>query len=177
MSNINECENIIECLLFVNNGPLSIEKISEITGLEKKKISFIIKKLISDYDNSSKPFKIYEIAKGYKFGTKSQYARWVKKLLESKKETKLSRAALETLAIIAYNQPVTRTEIEKLRGVNSSGVLLNLLKYRFIRICGKKRVPGNPLLYRVTDLFLLHFGLKNLSDLPRLSEIGSEQNV
>jgi len=174
LNSTNHWENIVECLLFVHNNPLSVEKISEITGLERKKVKFIINNLALQYDKSDKPFKIYEIAKGYKFGTKPQYANWVKKLLESKKEVALSKAALETLAIIAYNQPVTRAAIEKIRGVNCSGVLFNLLKYKFIRICGKKKGPGNPLLYKVTDLFLLHFGLKNLSDLPRFSEIGIE---
>ncbi|MCK4241363.1 MAG: SMC-Scp complex subunit ScpB, partial [Candidatus Atribacteria bacterium] len=84
----------------------------------------------------------------------------------------ISKAALETLAIIAYNQPVTRLEIEKIRGVNCSGVLFNLLKHKFIKISGRKKVPGNPLIYKVTDTFLIHFGLKKLSDLPKLTEIG-----
>jgi len=156
----------------VSDNPLTIDRIKEITGLERKNINLLLRELISDYEKSDKPYKIYEIARGYKLGTKPQYANWVKKISENKKRYQISKAALETLAIIAYNQPVTRLEIEKIRGVNSSGVLFNLLKHKFIRISGRKKVPGNPLLYKVTDLFLLHFGLKKLSDLPKLDEIG-----
>ena len=128
--------------------------------------------LISKYDNDNRPFKIYEIAGGYKLGTKPQYSVWVEKILENKRKHQISKAALETMAIIAYNQPVTRLEIEKIRGVSCSGVLFNLLKHKFIKISGRKKAPGNPLLYKVTDYFLMHFGLKNLNELPKLSEIG-----
>jgi len=158
--------------LLVHNNPLTLEKIKEITGLEKGKSRSIISELISKYDNDHIPFRIYEIAGGYKLGTKSQYSVWVEKILENKKKHQISKAALETLAIIAYNQPVTRLEIENIRGVSCSGVLFNLLKHKFVRISGRKKVPGNPLLYKVTDFFLMHFGLKRISDLPKLQEIG-----
>lgn len=159
-------------MLFIHNNPLTLEKIKEITGLEKRRSRSIISELISKYDNDGRPFKIYEIAGGYKLGTKPQYSIWVKKILENKKKHQISKAALETLAIIAYNQPVTRLEIEKIRGVSCSGVLFNLLKHKIVRISGRKKAPGNPLLYKVTDFFLIHFGLKKISDLPKLSEIG-----
>ncbi len=156
----------------VYNNPLTLEKIKDITGLEKKRSRPIIDELISKYDDDGRPFKIYEIAGGYKLGTKPQYSVWVKKILENKKKLQISKAALETLAIIAYNQPVTRSEIEKIRGVSCSGVLFNLLKHKFVKISGRKKAPGNPLLYKVTDFFLMHFGLKKINDLPKLSEIG-----
>jgi len=156
----------------VYNNPLTLEKIKDITGLEKKRSRPIIDELISKYDDDGRPFKIYEIAGGYKLGTKPQYSIWVKKILENKKKLQISKAALETLAIIAYNQPVTRSEIEKIRGVSCSGVLFNLLKHKFVKISGRKKAPGNPLLYKVTDFFLMHFGLKKINDLPKLSEIG-----
>ena len=158
--------------MLVYNNPLTIEKIKDITGLEKKRSRPIIDELISKYDDDGRPFKIYEIAGGYKLGTKPQYSIWVKKILENKKKLQISKAALETLAIIAYNQPVTRSEIEKIRGVSCSGVLFNLLKHKFVKISGRKKAPGNPLLYKVTDFFLMHFGLKKINDLPKLSEIG-----
>jgi len=158
--------------LFVSNDPLTVKKIKEITGLEKNRIKKIINELISNYKGDNRPFKIYEIAGGYKLGTKPGYSRWVKKISENIKKHQISKAALETLAIIAYNQPVTRLEIEKIRGVNCSGVLFNLLKHKFIKISGRKKVPGNPILYKVTDAFLIHFGLKRISDLPKISEIG-----
>ena len=172
MKNNSEWGNIIECLLLVHNNPLTLEKIKEITSLEKTRSRLIINELISRYNNDDKPFRIYEIAGGYKLGTKPQYSVWVKKSLENKKKHQISKAALETMAIIAYNQPVTRLEIEKIRGVSCSGVLFNLLKHKFIRISGRKKAPGNPLLYKVTDFFLMHFGLKKIGDLPKLREIG-----
>ena len=159
-------------MLLVYNNPLTLEKIKEITGLENRRSRSIINKLISKYNNDDNPFRIYEIAGGYKLGTKPQYSVWVKKILENKKKHQISKPALETLAIIAYNQPVTRLQIEKIRGVNCSGVLLNLLKHKFVKISGRKKAPGNPLLYKVTDFFLMHFGLKKISDLPKLREIG-----
>jgi len=158
--------------LFVSNDPLTVKKIKEITGLEKNRIKNIINELISNYKGDNRPFKIYEIAGGYKLGTKPGYSIWIRKILENIKKHQISKAALETLAIIAYNQPITRLEIEKIRGVNCSGVLFNLLKHKFIRISGRKKVPGNPLIYKITDTFLIHFGLKKLSDLPKLTEIG-----
>lgn len=159
-------------MLLVYNNPLTLEKIKEITSLEKRRSKLIINELIVRYDNDNTPFKIYEIAGGYKLGTKPQYSVWVEKILENKKKHQISIAALETLAIIAYNQPVTRLEIEKIRGVSCSGVLFNLLKHKFIRISGRKKAPGNPLLYKVTDFFLMHFGLKEIDDLPKLREMG-----
>lgn len=158
--------------MFVSNDPLTVKKIKEITGLEKNRIKNIINELISNYKGDNRPFKIYEIAGGYKLGTKPGYSIWIRKILENIKKHQISKAALETLAIIAYNQPITRLEIEKIRGVNCSGVLFNLLKHKFIRISGRKKVPGNPLIYKITDTFLIHFGLKKLSDLPKLTEIG-----
>lgn len=158
--------------MLVHNNPLTLEKIKEITDLDKGRSRTIISELILKYDNDGRPFRIYEIAGGYKLGTKPEYSVWVKKILENKKKHQISKAALETLAIIAYNQPATRIEIEKIRGVSCSGVLFNLLKHKFVRISGRKKAPGNPLLYKVTDFFLMHFGLKKIGDLPKLREIG-----
>jgi len=167
-----EWKNILICLLFISEDPLTIKKIEETTGLERKEVLQLINELIKDYEDSNQPLRIYEIARGYKIGTKTKYFAWVKKMTEIRKKVQISSAALETLAIIAYNQPVTRLEIEKYRGVSCSGVIYNLLKHRFIKITGRKKTPGNPLIYKITDTFLMHFGLKNISDLPRLREIG-----
>jgi len=167
-----EWKNILICLLFISEDPLTIKKIEETTGLERREVLQLINELIKDYEDSNQPLRIYEIARGYKIGTKTKYFAWVKKMTEIRKKVQISSAALETLAIIAYNQPVTRLEIEKFRGVSCSGVIYNLLKHRFIKITGRKKTPGNPLIYKITDTFLMHFGLKNISDLPRLREIG-----
>ncbi len=168
----SEWKNILTCLLFVSDNPLTIKKIEDTTGLEKKAIEKLMDELIKDYEDSAQPFRVYEIAGGFKIGTKSKYSIWVKKMTEIKKKIQISSAALETLAIIAYNQPITRLEIEKYRGVSCSGVIYNLLKHRFVKITGRKKTPGNPLIYKITDNFLMHFGLKNISELPKLREIG-----
>ena len=109
---------------------------------------------------------------GYSIAVKPEYSEWIKKLFNNDKKIKFTRASLETLAIIAYNQPVTRIEIEKIRGVDTTSILINLLKNNFIKVSGRKKVPGNPLLYKVTNRFLLHFGLKDIKDLPPISELG-----
>ena len=167
-----EWKNIIVCLLFVSEDPLTIKKIEDTIELKRKEIIQLFSELKEDYENSNQPFRIYEIAGGYKIGTKTKYSAWVKKITEIRKKVQISSAALETLAIIAYNQPVTRVEIEKFRGVSCSGVIYNLLKHRFIKITGRKKAPGNPLIYKITDNFLMHFGLSNISELPKLKEIG-----
>jgi segregation and condensation protein B len=169
---MNNWKSIVEVMLFISHKPLSIKEIKDITGKEKKEIKEIIEDLQSEYKQNDRPFFIQEVAKGFSFATKPEYSEWIKKIYNNEKRYVLSKAAIETLAIIAYNQPITRMEIEKIRGVNCSSLLLNLLKNNFIRISGKKKVPGNPLLYRVTEKFLLHFGLKSITDLPALDQLG-----
>lgn len=159
-------------MLFLSDKPLSIKRIKDIIGKESKEIKLIINELQLEYKNDDRPFFIQEVAKGYSFATKPDYSQWIKKLYNNEKKYVLSKASIETLAIIAYNQPVTRLEIEKIRGVNTSSILLNLVKHDFIKISGRKKAPGNPLLYKVTEKFLIHFGLKNISDLPPLEQLG-----
>jgi len=127
--------------------------------------------LQEEYRLNNRPFFIQEVSGGFSFATTPEYSIWIKKLYNNNKKIYLSRASIETLAIIAYNQPITRLKIEKIRGVDSSSVLSNLLKNGFIRIRGREKLPGSPFLYKVTDRFLLHFGLKSLSDLPPLGEL------
>lgn len=161
------------------NKPLSLRKITNITGLNAKEVKYIIKNLQEYYLLDHHSFFIQEVSGGFSFATKPEYATWIKKLYDNnEKKHILSKASIETLAIIAYNQPITRMEIEKIRGVDCSSVLLNLLKNGFIKIKGRKKAPGNPFLYRVTEKFLLHFGLRSVSDLPPLEEleIQNEEN-
>ena len=127
-----------------------------------------------NYRINNRPFFIQEVSGGFSFVTKPEYSIWINKLYNSDKKISLSLPSIETLAIIAYNQPVTRLEIEAIRGVDCSSVLTNLLKNGFIRIRGRKKTPGNPFLYRVTAKFLLHFGLKSVLDLPPLEELEIE---
>jgi len=158
--------------LFVTKEPLSIKKIKHITGEKSNKIKEIIKDINKEYLLQERPFFIQEVAQGYSMAVKPEYSCWIKKLFNNNKKVRLSKASIETLAIIAYNQPVTRIEIEKIRGVDTTSILLNLLKNNFIKVSGRKKVPGSPLLYRVTKKFLLHFGLKDIKDLPPISELG-----
>ncbi|HCJ66476.1 MAG TPA: SMC-Scp complex subunit ScpB, partial [Elusimicrobia bacterium] len=136
---------IIESLLFISSEPLKIERISEITDTGEEMIKEIIDELIQKYSTS--PMEIKEIAEGYLMTTRAQYAPWVRKLYQEKTTLKLSQAALETLSIIAYKQPISRAEIEEIRGVEVIAVLETLLERNIIRICGRKEGIGRPLLY------------------------------
>lgn len=163
---------IIEALLFASDEPLKANKICEIVeGLKEKDVRNIIELLNRDYERSSRSFRIQFIADGYQLFTVNEYAPYVEKLFRNRQQSRLSIKALETLAIIAYKQPVTRTEIEEIRGVNVDGVLKTLLTRKLITIAGTANTPGTPYLYQTTKRFLEYFGLKNLKDLPKLKEL------
>lgn len=162
-----EIRNIIETLLFISSEPLKIERLSEIVDAEKETVKSIIDELLQEYSTS--PLEIREIAGGYLMATRAKYAPWIRKLYEEKTTLKLSQAALETLSIVAYKQPISRAEIEEIRGVEVTAVLETLLERNIIRICGRKEGIGRPLLYGTTDKFLRYFGLKSLVELPPLS--------
>ncbi|MFC1809694.1 SMC-Scp complex subunit ScpB [Candidatus Omnitrophota bacterium] len=165
-------KRIIEALLFSSSKPVLLNEIRKVLrGYKPSKIEKLINELQSEYERDNRSFRIHEVAKGYELATTSEYYQWLKKLDLQKKGRGASFAALETLAVLAYKQPVTRGEIEDLRGVDVSGTLATLLERNFIKIIGRKEVPGRPLLYATTDFFLQHFGLKSLSDLPRIHEI------
>ncbi len=163
---------IIEALIFAAEVPLTLEKIREILDLPKKEIQGILDQLQAEYDMQSRGFTLVEVAEGWQFRTRPEYAHWVRKLKKTKTFA-LSQPALETLAVIAYRQPVMRSEIEKIRGVDSCGVLRTLLEKKLIKIFGRKDIPGRPLVYGTTRYFLEVFGLKDLTGLPTLKEIES----
>jgi segregation and condensation protein B len=156
----------VEALLFVAEEPLPPEKIAEIIGAENKEVREALRLLQQEYASPERGLQVMEIAKGYQFGTKAELAPVVEKLFKGEKSYTLSQAALETLAIIAFRQPVTRVDIESVRGVKVDGVVETLLKRRFIRTVGRKDAPGRPILYGTTRDFLKYFGLKDLSELP-----------
>jgi len=167
-----EIKNIIECLLFTAEKPLAVSQLSEILEIsDEKLINNLILELQKEYENRSGGLVILALAGGYKIYTRKEYADWVKKLYKDKTTLKLSRPALEVLSIIAYKQPVTRAEIEQIRGVDSSGTIWTLLQKRLIRIGGRRNVPGRPLLYKTTPQFLERFGLRDLSEIPRPEEL------
>ncbi|MDH4328406.1 MAG: SMC-Scp complex subunit ScpB, partial [Nitrospira sp.] len=136
----------------------------------KAEVERTLKSLGKDLDQDGRGIRLVEVAGGYRLVTKQEYASWIKRLDKAKSAAKLSRSALESLAIIAYKQPLVRSEIEEIRGVETSGVVRTLLERKLVRIVGRKEVPGRPIMYGTTKFFLEHFGLNDLSQLPPLRE-------
>jgi len=161
----------VEALLFVSDSPLPGSKIKEIVGVfTEREIRIIVEYLNQEYEKAHRSFRIREIAEGYQMFTLPEYATYIEKLYTSRHKSHLSQKALETLAIIAYKQPITRHEIEDIRGVNVDGVIRTLLSRHLITIAGRAQAPGSPFLYKTTKTFLEYFGLKSLKDLPELKE-------
>ncbi len=166
-----EIKPILESLLFVSESPVQLETFMEIIPeLDKEAILDGIHRIKQEYEEDSKGLELVEVAGGYQFRTKTKWAEWVNRLKKTK-PVKLSHSALETLAIIAYRQPIIRPTIEEIRGVDSGWVLRTLLEKCLIRITGRKDIPGRPIIYGTTKSFLELFSLNTLSDLPALKEI------
>jgi len=163
-------KNIIEALLFAENNPLALNRLIEITNSTPENIIKVIEELNTEYETTERTFRIEKVANGFQLYTLPEYSQWVRILYKSSYH-RLSRPALETLAIIIYNQPITRPEIEKLRGVDCSGPLLTLLERKLIRIEGRAKKPGGPFLYGTGKEFLRYFGLSTLNDLPSKDEL------
>jgi len=167
---------VVEALIFSSESALTPQRIREILpDLTPKEISLSVAYLNSQYRETGRAFVIKEIAGGYQLFTLPEYAAYVDRLYQNKKKNRLSHKALETLAIIAYKQPITRHEIEEIRGVNVDGVVRTLLSRNLITIAGRAQAPGSPFLYKTTKKFLDYFGLN--SDLPKLKEIDDLINV
>jgi segregation and condensation protein B len=166
-----ELRALLEALLFVSHEPLSAERLVMVLGeVKKAEVVRALHQLREELDREGRGLQLVEVAGGYQLRTRPDYSSWIKRLEKTKAAPKLSRSALESLAIIAYRQPVTRAEIEQIRGVETSTVLRTLLERKVVRIVGRKEVPGRPILYGTTRLFLQQFGLRELSDLPPLRE-------
>jgi segregation and condensation protein B len=168
---LQEAKRIIEALLFASNEPLSLQKIREIIEtafpIGTKELRKIIEEMQTEYTEERRAFCLEMIADGYVLRSHASYSPYVQLLFTNrKKKERLSQAALETLAIIAYKQPVTKAQIELIRGVDSSGVLQHLQERQLIEVTGKLEAPGRPSLFATTREFLKYFGLKNLTDLP-----------
>jgi len=163
---------IIESVLFVASKPLGLNELKRvIKGVKVGDIKAAIDELAGEYNERKSSFSLQEVAGGFEISTRPQFAPWIMKLELEKKKRQATQSTLETLAILAYKQPITRVEIEELRGVNASGILSTLLDRNLIKIVGRKEIPGRPMLYGTTDKFLEHFGLKGLGELPNISEI------
>jgi len=165
-----EIKAIIENILLAADQPVSEAQFKNLLGDEVEKVSFksVLEELIDEYN--SRNLQILQVAEGYQLCTRHDYSDWVRKFLKFDKTTKLSQPSLDTLAIIAYKQPLTKAEVEEIRGVDSSGVVRTLLEKKVISPGGRKKVPGRPIMYRTTRKFLEYFGLRDLSDLPTLED-------
>ena len=165
-----EIKAVIENILLAADQPVSEAQFKNLLGDEVEKVSFksVLEELVDEY--SSRNLQILQVAEGYQLCTRHDYSDWVRKFLKFDKTTKLSQPSLDTLAIIAYKQPLTKAEVEEIRGVDSSGVVRTLLEKKVISPGGRKKVPGRPIMYRTTRKFLEYFGLRDLSDLPTLED-------
>jgi segregation and condensation protein B len=165
-----ELVGVLEALLFVSPEPVPVTRLATVIGTAKSEVEQALKVLEEELGQDSRGIQLVKLAGGYRLVTKSDYAPWLKRLDKAKAAQKLSRSALESLAIIAYKQPLVRAEIEEIRGVETSGVLRTLLERKLVRIVGRKEVPGRPIMYGTTKFFLEHFGLQDLTQLPPLRE-------
>ena len=171
-----EIKNIVEAMIFASEDEINSKQLKDIIDKSGLRVSIAeidesVSLLNDDFKRNSRPYEIVRIAGGYSFATKNEYGRFVGKLFEEKQKKKLSQSALETLSIIAYKQPVTRSEIEFIRGVNVDYIVNTLLEKELITITGRAETPGRPILYGTTKTFLKVLGLNSLEDLPKLKEI------
>jgi len=164
-------ESVVEAVLFASDEPLAVERLANIVGTSVKQIRRNVKNLNDKYEANNNAFRIEQIAGGYQMLTLSSYNHWLQKLLRARSESKLSPAALETLAIIAYKQPVIRTDIEAIRGVAVGEIVRGLMYKGLVKIVGRAEVLGRPMLYGTTKKFLEVFGLNSLKDLPKIEEL------
>ncbi|MGH2568449.1 MAG: SMC-Scp complex subunit ScpB [Bacteroidota bacterium] len=174
-------KELVEALIFAAEEPLTLQQIKTLFGesaqegerrdIEESEVEAVLALLNDEFLQSNKPYRIVKIAGGYQFATTEEYATWIGKLHREQGRRKLSQSSLETLAIIAYRQPVTRPDIESIRGVDCDYVLGTLLEKKLITVVGRAQTPGRPLLYGTTQYFLKHFGLNEITDLPRPREI------
>lgn len=179
---------VIEALLFSAQKPLSIREMTiaikdaaeenpaaagrnEFAEIKKAEVAAALQQLKGEYIQQQRAFQVIEKAEGWQLATDPAFAPWVHQLFPGPKPARLTAPALETLAIIAYRQPITRADVEAVRGVNIDGVLQTLMERGLVKIAGRAEIPGRPLLYETTEFFLDHFGLRNLDELPNVEEL------
>ncbi len=171
LSDLRALKGILEALLFVTADPIPVTRFLALLGaVSKHEVEQALASLGHDYEQEGRGLQLAEVAGGYRIMTKAEFAPWLKRLEKVKAPSKLSRSALESLAIIAYKQPIVRAEVEQIRGVETSGVIRTLLERKLVRIVGRKEEPGRPIMYGTTKFFLEHFGLRDLSQLPPLRD-------
>ena len=170
----DEIKQVVEAVLFAAEEPLSNKEILRVideVDIDLKSITKSVEVLQSEYDSNKRAFTIRKIANGWQMVTIDAVKPWMRKLYAKRQNQSLTQRALETLSIIAYNQPITKSEIEEIRGVNSDGIVRSLIEKDLITVTGRQKSPGNPMLYGTTKRFLQHFGINSTKDLPNLKEI------
>ena len=170
----DELKSIVENVLLAADQPVNAVELEKIflNTAEKNDLQVILEELKEEYQ--SRNLQILEVADGYQLCTRHEFNEWIRKFLKLDRSSRLSQPSLDTLSIIAYKQPLTRQEVDDIRGVDSSGVVKTLLEKKVIGPAGRKKVPGRPIMYRTTQKFLEYFGLKDLSDLPTLEDLKEE---
>jgi len=170
-----EKKSVLEAFLFLSGEVLTYASLKDVTEIPEPEVKRLMEDLIEEYRERNAGLLIVEIANGYQMVTNPEYADWVRKFKSTQVSSKLSMPALETLAIIAYRQPIIRAEVEQIRGVNSDSAIKTLYEKRLIKIMGRKEAPGRPFLYGTTREFLQYFGLKDLTELPTLKDLTREE--
>jgi segregation and condensation protein B len=166
----DKIRSVIESLLFISGEPLGIERMAQtIPGVDKKELRAALEELAEEYAKQGRGIRIAEVAGGYQLETAKENSEFLARLIKTR-PIRLTKPSLETMAIIAYRQPVTRQEVDLIRGVDSSGVINTLLEFGFVQIVGRKDVPGRPFIYGTSKRFLEFFRLNSLGDLPSLDE-------
>ena len=169
---MTDLKTLVEALLFVSQEPVTMERLQAVLeGVPAADIQSAVDGLVADTGAAGRGIHVIRVGGGWLFATKPDHDREVRKLLQIERKNRLSSAGLETLAAIAYRQPVTQSEVSAIRGVDSTGALKTLLEKKLIKIVGRKKAPGNPLVYRTSDEFLLYLGLNSLDELPSEEEI------
>ena len=174
---LDEKESIIEAMLFASGNVVRGVDIADVLNVELRDVKEYIKGINKQLDEENRPVTIREIEDGYQMCTKPKYHEYIRKIQEKKPKKSLSQAAMETLAIVAYKQPITRVEVEKIRGVNSDYALNTLTEFGLIEDIGRADLPGRPLLYSTTQEFLRKFGYKSLKDLPEFDVESKTENA
>jgi len=169
-----ELKAIVENILLASDQPVTTDNLQStlMNGMEKAELRSLLEELQAEYQ--ARNLRIDEVAGGFQLCTRTEYSDWVRKFLKLDKTTKLSQPSLDTLSIIAYKQPLTKQEVEEIRGVDCGGVIRTLLDKKIVGPAGRKKVPGRPIMYRTTRKFLEYFGLKDLADLPTLEDLQEE---
>jgi segregation and condensation protein B len=168
---MKDLTGIVEALLFSSNVPISTAELAKATGAKEAELGESLTGLAKELEEGKRAVLLRQVAGGWQLFTRPEYSPWIARLGKVRPQARLSQAALETLAIIAYRQPITKAEVEGIRGVECSGVLRTLLERRMIEMGERKETAGRPFTYVTTTEFLSHFGLRTLADLPRMEEV------